>query len=200
MIFRPRCEHCFECVSLRIPVVDFEPTRSQRRVLKRSESVTMKMGVPLATPERLALWRRWHLNRESTRGWEERDVDETGYTAAFAVEHPAAAEFSYWLRERLIAVDLVDVTPRALSSIYFFFDPEFSDLSPGVGSVLRSIQWARGTGREFVYLGYRIRDCPSSVYKARFRPHELLVGRPEFDEIPTWRPERPEEVDAQAGT
>jgi len=36
-------------------------------------------------------------------------------------------------------------------------------------------------------LGFRVLPCPSMRYKAAFRPHELLHGRPGFDEEPEWR-------------
>jgi arginyl-tRNA--protein-N-Asp/Glu arginylyltransferase len=78
------------------------------------------------------------------------------------------------------------VTPRAWSAIYFFYDPAVARLSPGVANVMLCLALARQRGIPHVYLGYRVLGCPSMRYKATFRPHELLRGRPGPDEEPRW--------------
>jgi arginyl-tRNA--protein-N-Asp/Glu arginylyltransferase len=52
--------------------------------------------------------------------------------------------------------------------------------------VLNLARLAREEGKAHVYLGFRINDCASMSYKAGFRPHELLAGRPGPDEAPYW--------------
>ena len=88
--------------------------------------------------------------------------------------------------DRLVAIDLLDVTPRSLSSIYFFYDPAYASYSPGIASVLLEVAWAKHHGLEHVYLGYRVEGCASMTYKADFRPYQLLRDRPEPDEEPQW--------------
>ena len=34
--YRPHCENCQQCIPVRVPVSHFEPTRSQKRVMKRN--------------------------------------------------------------------------------------------------------------------------------------------------------------------
>jgi arginine-tRNA-protein transferase len=69
---------------------------------------------------------------------------------------------------------------------YFFYDPAIAHLSPGVANVLRCVELARDVSATHVYLGYKVEGCPSLKYKANFRPHELLDGRPSLTEQPVW--------------
>lgn len=185
--FRPRCAGCAECVSLRVPVATFRPTKSQRRAWRKCAHLRVEIGAPQITGERLELFRAWHATREQARGWEPAVMDEAAYTTTFCHPHACAREMAYFDGTRLLAVGLVDATANAESSIYFFYHPDAGGRSLGVASVLFEIEWARQLGCAHVYLGYRVLGCPSSAYKANYGPHELLIGRPGFDEEPAWR-------------
>jgi arginine-tRNA-protein transferase len=45
----------------------------------------------------------------------------------------------YWLDGKLIAVGVVDILPSCVSSVYFFYDPEYSYLSLGTYAALRYV-------------------------------------------------------------
>lgn len=187
--FRPACRLCGECVSLRVPVGSFALTKSQRRIRQRCSRFHVEMGQPRVDPARLELHRKWHVDREKTRGWPPNPIDQARYEMDFCFPHPCARELAWYDGDRLIGVDLVDQTPRALSSVFYFFDPAYGALSPGVASVLHEIEQARALGLGHVYLGFRVDGCASMSYKARFKPHELLLTRPGTDEEPVWVPE-----------
>ncbi len=76
--------------------------------------------------------------------------------------------------------------PRAASAVYAFYEPELRSRSLGVYSILRQIELARANGLPHLYLGYRVSGNPSMSYKANYRPHQILRGRPELDERPEW--------------
>lgn len=184
--FRPACPACAECVSLRIPLDRFAPSESQKRALRRIRRFRVELGRPRVDPTRLALYAEWHHAREEVRGWEPSPLDRDTYFTQFAFPHPAGLELSLWDADRLVAVGLCDVTPRALSAVYFFYHPEIARLSPGVANVLLCAELARQRKIPHLYLGYRVLGCPSLRYKARYQPHELLVGRPGLEEEPRW--------------
>ena len=186
--FRPVCAGCAECVSLRIAVADFRPTKSQRRAFRKCGNLRVVASAPRVDAERLALYAAWHANREAARGWKQNPVDEENYRLSFCFPHPCARELAYYQGSRLVGVGIVDETERALSSTYFFHDPACAEFSLGTASVLFEIEWARSRGRSHVYLGYRVQGCPSVAYKNRFGPHELLLGRPELTEPAMWMP------------
>lgn len=185
--FRPACTACGECVSLRIPVARFVPSPSQVRAYRRSRRFLLRWGRPRADSERLDLYHAWHEQRESAREWPRSGLTHEQYFHQFAFPHPAAHELT-WRDEagRLAAVGLADATPAGLSAVYFFYRPDIARLSPGVANVLHLADIARQHGVPHLYLGYRVRDCASLRYKANFRPHELLVGRPGSSEEPRW--------------
>jgi arginine-tRNA-protein transferase len=184
--FRPACSPCGECVSLRLPVDRFTPSRQQRRVARNGASLSVVVGTPVADAARVALHARWYAERERSRGWHESSLDAEDYARQFALPHRCAREVAYYDGARLVGVGLCDETPRAWSAAYFFYDPAYAARSPGVLHVLTLVRLARARGQKHVYLGFRIAGCASMRYKARFQPHELLTERPGMDEAPHW--------------
>lgn len=185
--FRPGCAGCSECVPLRIPVATFEPTKSQRRVWKKCKHFRLEVGRPVVDEARLELYHAWHRLQGTRRGWPDDRIDAAEYYHQFAFPHPCVREFAYYDGDHLVGIGIVDETPTALSAVYTFYDPAYSNVSPGTASVLFQLERARLLGKTHVYLGYRVLGCKSSQYKAKFGPHELLHGWPELDEQPDWR-------------
>ncbi len=189
--FRPACIGCMECVTLRVDAEAFRPTKSQRRAVKNASALVRVVGRPVVDDERLDLYARWHAQRENARGWDASNLDEERYKLDFAFPHPSVREIAFRDPndgDRLVGLGIVDVTRRAWSAVYFFWDPDRAPASLGVANVVTLLVDARARGIRWVYLGYRVLDCASLVYKSKYRPHELLVGRPADAEPPTWRP------------
>lgn len=206
--FRPACSPCAECISIRLPVAELEPSKTQRRIIRAGSRFRAEVGPVQVDPTRLALYASWHAGRERTRNWEPSPLDEDDYARQFGFPHPCAREIAYYDDHppgaqagagggadapRLVGVGLCDETDRAWSAIYFFYDPAYARYSPGVLHVLTLADHVRQQGKRHLYLGFRIEGCASMRYKALFRPHELLVGRPALDETPCWR--RPAALD-----
>ena len=194
--FRPACSSCAECVSLRVLAARFAPSKSQRRAARACSRLRRVVGAPRLDDARLALYAKWHAGRERARGWESNEQSRERYSLEFAFPHPCAREAAFYdddalaadgSRGRLVGLGLFDATPRALSAAFFFHDPDYGRLSLGTANVLSLIDDARTGGRPYVYLGYRVDGCASLAYKAAFRPHELLRGRPaSLDDSVDW--------------
>jgi arginine-tRNA-protein transferase len=184
--FRPACVGCAECVSIRLPVDRFLPTTSQQRAARRCRRFRVSLGPAKVDEERLALYRAWHSTREEAREWHPSAMDSESYHYQFSFPHPSGRELTFHDGNRLVAVGICDVTPRAFSAVYFFYHPEIARLSPGAANVLYCVELARELGIPHLYLGFRVLGCPSLQYKAGFGPHQLLVGRPGLDEQPQW--------------
>lgn len=146
----------------------------------------MYIDAPHADQARLALYAKWHTSREAARGWGETEMTERAYRSTFAFPHPAARELAFYDEDRLVGVSIFDETPRALSAVYFFYDPEYARYSLGTANVLALIAHAQQTQRQHLYLGFHVKDCPSLAYKGNFNPREVLVNVPSPDEAPRW--------------
>lgn len=190
--FRPACATCAECVSLRVDVAQFDPSKSQRRAMRSCARLRRVVGDPKVDDARLSLYGRWHAGRERARGWAPNPQSHERYALELAFAHPCAREAAFYddaSDGRLVGVGLFDATPRAYSAAFFFYDPEYARLSLGTANVLALLADAHVTGRQYVYLGYRVEGCASLHYKSAFRPHELLIERPgPFEMDPGWRP------------
>lgn len=171
-LFRPECPSCRMCLSLRVPVEQFTPSTSQRRVWKRNvRDMTVRVGAPSITAGKAALFARFHDHGHATKGWPGRD--ETNL--ALFLQNPfPTEEWTYYAGDRLVGVGYVDALATGLSAIYFFHEPEEKRRSLGTFNVLALIASARQRQLPHVYLGYYVRGCRSLEYKARFRPHEVL--------------------------
>ena len=104
-------------------------------------------------------------------------MDVMGYVGWLMRSCFQTMEMRYYLDDRLIGVGICDVGRRAMSSVYFYFDPspEIAKLSPGVFSVLKEIELCRRTDRPHHYLGLFVGDCSQLNYKAAYRPHERRI-------------------------
>lgn len=170
MLYQPVCRGCRECQQIRVPTSTFAPSKSQRRVQRRNADLQIRVAEPSPTRAKFDLYQRyvtrWHRH-EKPSTWEE--------FADFLYEYPSTSiEFEYRHEGRVVAVGLCDVCEASLSSVYFYFDPDEADRSPGTFGALVEIDWAREKGIAHYYLGYLVRGCAAMSYKANFRPFELL--------------------------
>lgn len=197
--FRPGCPQCRKCRSLRVDVAAFTPTKSQRRCRRRNDDVRFVVREPRITQRHLDIFNAWHADRHIQRGWRRDTTTAQDYSRTFlAGRFPFAREFAYYRGSDLIGVGLVDATPEALSSIYFYYHPEWRSDGPGTYSALCELDYAKETGRRWLYLGYWIPENASMSYKNRFGPHEILERYIGDDETPVWRKADPTELNEGA--
>lgn len=186
-IFRPACPACRKCVSLRVDVQNFQPTKSQRRALRRNEDVTVSVHPATVSERHMQLFNSWHADMHLRSGWSPQELTASDYFESFLSQDcNFGREFRYHREGKLVGVGLVDVVPEAASSVYFYHDPAWRSDSPGTFSALQEIEWVRQHGGKWLYLGYWITECPSMNYKNRFRPYETLAEYVGDDEEPSW--------------
>ncbi len=175
-VFRQTCSGHGACRSLRVDVARFRPDRSQRRVRKKNAGVvSLRIGNPTVTAEKVALYDRFHGERSRTKGWPvEEPGDAAEYTRMFVINPFPTQEWCYFVGDALVGVGYVDLLAGGLSAIYFARDPSYCDRSLGTWNVLCLVDRATTLGLPHVYLGYHAEGSPSLHYKGRFRPNQSL--------------------------
>ncbi len=181
VLYRPSCAECSACISARIRVADFKPSRTQKRVLKRNAALRRNPTSPWATEDQYALFRRYLDARHSDGGMADMDIfefaamiEETPIRSrVIEYSSPAAADDG---TRPLTAVCLTDLLDDGLSMVYSFYDPDMTEASLGTYVVLDHIAIAREAGLPYVYLGYWVPGSRKMGYKAKFDALEIYKG------------------------
>ncbi|MCT8160763.1 arginyltransferase [Pseudoruegeria sp. SHC-113] len=185
VLYRPSCADCVACLSARIRVADFTPSRSQRRTLKRNNDLERSANSPWATEDQFALFRRYLDSRHADGGMADMDIFEF---AAMIEETPIRSRVVEYRdgADDLKGVCLTDVLDDGLSMVYSFYDPKKAHRSFGTHIILDHVEIARQAGLPYVYLGYWVPGSPKMGYKASFGALEVYrdgawqdIGNPE---------------------
>jgi len=176
--YRPACEGCNACVSVRIVADEFAVSRGQKRILKRNLDLLRREVPPEATREQFALLRAYLDSRHAGGGMS--DMGLFDYVA-MVEETPVNTHIVEYRRTgedgqpgMLMGCALTDVLRDGLSMVYSFYHPGEDERSIGTQMILDHIAAARAKGLPYVYLGYWIDGSAKMEYKARFRPLEAL--------------------------
>lgn len=176
VIYRPACERCQQCRSLRIRVDGFTPSRNFKRTLKANADLTRHIHEPYATDEQYDLLKRYLHHRHKNGGMSDMDFIRYEMMVEDCASQTEVIEYRD-TTDKLIACVLIDTLADGLSMVYSFFDPEASRRSLGNFMILDHITRARHDGLSYLYLGYWVKDSPKMDYKARFSPCEILGAR-----------------------
>jgi leucyl-tRNA---protein transferase len=171
VVYQPVCRGCRACVSIRVPVERFCPSKSQRRCWRRNQDLRVEIGRPVLTDEKFDLYRRY------TRDWHRSAETQTPEgLESFLYQSPVTSlEFCYRdPADRLLAVGICDSSADALSSVYFYFEPTAAGRGLGTFGALKEIDFARSAGQWYYYMGYWIDGCTAMRYKSQYRPFQLL--------------------------
>jgi arginyl-tRNA--protein-N-Asp/Glu arginylyltransferase len=203
--YRPACERCRACVSVRVIADEFRPTRNMRRALDRNADLVGEMRVPVPTSEQYGVFRAYLDARHGDGGM----ADMTVLDYAMMVEdshvhtrlieyrrspepahrrgpggaasgphrgpHKGVASGAVHGEGELLAVALTDVLKDGLSMVYSFYEPDHVGRSLGTFMILDHIARARRMGLAYVYLGYWVRGSRKMDYKGRFLPQQRLA-------------------------
>lgn len=175
--YRPACEGCSACVSARIPVFDYECSRSERRILDRNDDLSRHLVEAEATREQFDLLQRYLSDRHPGGGMA--DMGWLDYVAMVEDTAVRTHLIEYRLPTddgpgELVACILVDVLSDGLSLVYSFYDPGARRRSLGTFMILDHVRQARALQLPYTYLGYWVEGSGKMDYKARFNPLEVL--------------------------
>ncbi|GAA5215150.1 arginyltransferase [Corallincola platygyrae] len=172
-LYAPHCPECKACVPIRIPVQDFKPSRSQRRVLNAGDrALTIEVIDQLDRSAVYPLYKRYVEIRHA-----ESSMNPVSY------EQYENFLFSHWHQPKylclydektLVGIAVTDYLEDSLSAVYTFFEPEYDKLSLGTYALLKQIEFAKSEQKPFLYLGFQIDKCAAMNYKTRYKPYQML--------------------------
>jgi arginyl-tRNA--protein-N-Asp/Glu arginylyltransferase len=181
--YRPACETCRACVSVRILANEFQPTKNMKRVSARNADLIGAEHKAEPSSEQYSLFRTYLDARHKRGGMS--DMTVLDYAMMVEDTHVDTRVIEYRRRGpdsfitgkgqgELIAVALSDRMGDGLSMVYSFFHPDMEYRSLGTFMILDHIQRARALGLPHVYLGYWVNGSRKMGYKVRFKPQEHL--------------------------
>lgn len=181
--YRPACESCRACVSVRILANEFKLTRNMRKVVQRNTDLIGAMHDAEPSTEQYSLFRTYLDSRHRKGGMS--DMTVLDYAMMVEDTHVDTKIIEYRRRGpdsfitgkgegELIAVALTDRMGDGVSMVYSYYNPQHADRSLGTFMILDHIARTRALGLPHVYLGYWVNGSRKMDYKVRFSPQEHL--------------------------
>ena len=181
--YRPACDLCHACVSVRVIADEFRPSRGFRRILARNADLIGEQRSAVPTSEQYSIFRAYLDDRHHSGGMA--DMTVLDYAMMVEDSHVETRIIEYRRRSPdgdnsrrggdLIAVALTDILGDGLSMVYSFFEPAERNRSLGTFIILDHIARAKRMGLPYVYLGYWIEGSRKMHYKGRFLPQQRLA-------------------------
>jgi leucyl-tRNA---protein transferase len=185
--YRPHCEHCHACVSVRLPVNAFQMTRSQQRALKKHADLQVTIREASYDAEHFALYQAYQQQRhhpDPAHATEQAD-DAAQYQQFLCQSNVESIMVEFRDGQgTLKMVSVIDIVIDGLSAVYTFYDAS-DKASYGTYSILWQITWAKQLELPYLYLGYWIADSQKMAYKQQFQPQEKLL---DGEWVPAARP------------
>ena len=174
-LYKPDCLNCQACISLRIPVAEYQLSRSEKRILRKNSDLSIFPVEHIFSEQFYNLYDQYICARHYD-GDMYPPSEEQYYN--FLNNGFGTSEFMAFTQgSALKAVAVIDRLENGLSAIYTFYDPAEEKRSLGSFAILWQIEYARQLGLDYVYLGYWVKNCAKMNYKTRFRPAEVLVNQ-----------------------
>lgn len=172
--YRPACENCTACVSVRIKAQEFQPSRSQKRILKANNDICAITRTAQVSEEQYELLRLYLVERHGDGSMAEMKLEEYKDMVETSPVETSLVEYRRTITGDLIAAALTDNLSDGLSMVYSFFRPDMESRSLGSYVILEHVKRVQAQNSDFVYLGYWVEGSPKMDYKRRFRPLERL--------------------------
>ena len=174
--YRPHCEHCQECIPVRVVLRDFSANRSQKRAYKQHKNLNATILPVTFHEEHYALYADYqkarHVNEEDNVGQD----DAEQYRNFLCQTNVESVLVEFRENDELKMVSVIDMVFDGISAVYTFYNPADTKASFGTYNVLWQIEWAKSLNLPYLYLGYWIKDSRKMAYKQNYKPLEKLIA------------------------
>lgn len=172
-VYRPHCNDCNACISVRIPTKKYVFSKNEKRVLKKNLGIKIIHKSDKFSSEHFDLYARYLASRHQDSSMS--NPTKTDYHRFLICDWSETQFIEYRINHILIGVAVTDIVEDGLSAVYTFFDSDYTQKSIGHFSILQQIQLAQSRGLSYLYLGYWVNDCQKMAYKERYKPLESYI-------------------------
>lgn len=171
-VYKPNCPNCTACHSIRLPVEQFKPSKSQKRVLSKNSDLELRYS-DAPKEDYYHLYERYIKQRHADGSMYPPNKEQ--YDSFISVSWMSSLFIEFWLSNELIGVAVTDELQDSLSALYTFFEPKQAIRSIGTFSIMAQVAKAKDMGKRYLYLGYQVDNCNKMNYKQKFLPHERFL-------------------------
>ena len=173
-LYRPHCNSCQDCISLRVPVNSFKSSKSQKRIINKNTQTTTRLIPAAFNEQHFKIYVRYQNNRHPDGEMSQLSKDD--YLNFLTGPWCNTLFMEIRIKRTLVGIAVIDQIDSALSAVYTFYDPDFQHFSLGHFAILKMIHYASLKNLTWVYLGYWIEPCKNMAYKANYRPIEAFIN------------------------
>ena len=174
-VYAPHCSHCSACIPARLPLKKFKPSKSQRRCIRKNIETRVKIKPAIFEQAHYDMYLRYQAIRHPEGSMINTSPENYFSFLSSSWCNTQFVEFS--INNELAGIAIIDQFDEAWSAVYTFFEPKFSDYSLGVYAILWQIQQANLQQKEYLYLGFWLKDCKKMSYKTCYQPIQLLIDK-----------------------
>ncbi|MGX5174141.1 arginyltransferase [Aliikangiella sp. IMCC44653] len=175
-IYRPHCDTCQACISVRVPSFQFKPNKQQRRCLKGASKFRVSHEPAHFNQTHYQLFENY-INARHKDG-DMYPASAKQYQEFLLTDWLDCRYLNFYdiQSQQLVACCVYDQVDDGLSAVYTFFDPAYAKFSLGRLAILKLIELCKQQLSDYVYLGYWIKNSQKMAYKGEYRPLECFVN------------------------
>tara|TARA_B100001250_G_C19778534_1_gene780759 strand:+ start:67 stop:792 length:726 start_codon:yes stop_codon:yes gene_type:complete len=172
-VYKPNCKNCNACIPIRLLAKNFIPSKSQKRVKKYLNKLTVKILPLTFDEEHYKLYIQYQNKRHRNNNEDEDDVADYNDFLIKSNVNSKIVEFRF--NNELKIISIIDFVKDGISAVYTFYDCNNNKLSLGTVSIIWLLELCKKENLPFLYLGYWIYESQKMKYKTNFKPYELMI-------------------------
>ncbi|MDC0127606.1 arginyltransferase [Methylophilaceae bacterium] len=172
-VYKPNCKNCNACIPIRILALNFNASRSQKRLKKYLDKLSVKLLPLTFDKEHYNLYVNYQNKRHQNNGEAENSIDD--YNEFLIKSNVDSKLVEFRLNNQLKMVTIIDIMNDGISAVYTFYDCNDQKISLGTMSIIWLLEFCKKENLSFLYLGYWIHESQKMKYKTNFKPYELMI-------------------------
>jgi len=172
-VYKPNCKNCNACIPIRLLAKNFIPSKSQKRVKKYLDKLTVKILPLTFDEEHYKLYIQYQNKRHRNDNEDEDDIADYNDFLIKSNVNSKIVEFRF--NNELKIISIIDFVKDGISAVYTFYDCNNNKLSLGTVSIIWLLELCKKENLPFLYLGYWIYESQKMKYKTNFKPYELMI-------------------------